>query len=356
MVSWRIGRRLGAYHKMTLILSRGRAHALRHISFRTFSAFQRISVCLHFTTDRQSLDGQRMGTDWRKAASGPASHMVLSDHWKSGLLSQAIAWAGLPADRGRASIRPEEHLGRCQAREIARKRLVSRSSKGFSQSTGAINAGPAYGFVRSLAVASVLSLTVIAVPANAQIPPYNDYAKAPTYYFDKANAGNAEAQFLLGLALEELGATAQAQWGSAESWIAKAAAAGIPEAQLRYGQIKLAAGDVASAKLLLVDAAASGVPEAQFNLGALAERSGDAKDARRWYWQAARQGYAPAQFNLALSLINLGGEAALTDALSWLILAAENDTPNAAAARDQVKAASNSAAITIAEKRASARR
>ncbi len=355
-VSWRIGRRLDAYKKMTRILSRGRAHALRHIRFRTISAFQRISVCLFTPTDRQSLDGQGMGTDWRKAASGSASRMVLSNHRKSGLLSPATAWAGLSADRGRAGIGSEEYVGRDKTCASLGTLNGTSSCAGISQSAGAINIGPAYRFVRSVTVASVLSLTVIAVPANAQIAPYNDYAKAPTYYFDKANAGNAEAQFLLGLALEELGATAQAQWGSAESWIAKAAAAGIPEAQLRYGQIKLAAGDVASAKRLLVDAAASGVPEAQFNLGALAERSGEAKDARRWYWQAARHGYAPAQFNLALSLINLGGEAALTDALSWLILAAENDTPNAAAAHDQVKAALDSAAITIAEKRASARR
>ena len=297
-----------------------------------------------------------MGTYWQKVASGSVSRMVLSNHRKSGLLSPAAAWPGLPADRGRASVRPEEYVGRCEVRENARKRRESRPSKGFSQSTGAINAGSLYRFVRFVAVASVLSLTVIAVPANAQIAPYNDYAKAPTYYFDKANAGNAEAQFLLGLALEELGATAQARWGPAQGWIVKAAAAGIPEAQLRYGQIKLAAGDVASAKRLLVDAAASGVPEAYFNLGAMAEQSGGAKDARRWYWQAARRGYAPAQFNLALSLINLGGEAALTDALSWLILAAQDDAPNAAAARDQLKAALNSSAIAIAEKRAGARR
>lgn len=355
-VSWRIGRRLGAYQKMTLILSRGRAHALRRIRFRTISAFERISVCLFTPTDRQSLDSQGMGTDWRKALSGPASRMVLSDHRQSGLLSPAAAWAGLPTDRRRASIRSEEHVGRCEARTIAKKRSGTSSRTGFGQSTKAIDAGPAYRFVRSVIVAGFLGLAIAAVPANAQIAPFDDYSKAPVYYFDKANAGNAEAQFLLGLALEELGPESQARWGTAESWIAKAAAAGVPEAQLRYSQIKLAAGDADSAKRLLADAAASGVPEAQFNLGALSEQAGDAKGARRWYWQAARQSYGPAQFNLALSLINLGGEAALTDALSWLILAAENAAPNADAARDQVKAALDADAIKTAEKRAAARR
>ena len=355
-VSWRIGRRLGAYQMMTFILFRGRAHALRRIRFRTISAFQRISVCLFAPTDRQSLDGQGMGTDWRKAASGSAGHMVLSNHRRSGLLSRATAWAGLRTDRRRPSIRSEEHVGRGKTGASFGTRNGTSPCSGISQSTRAFNVRPAYWAIRSVAVAGVLGLAIAAVPANAQIAPFDDYSKAPVYYFDKANAGNAEAQFLLGLALEELGPTSQARWGTAESWIAKAAAAGVPEAQLRYSQIKLAAGDADSAKRLLAAAAASGVPEAQFNLGALAEQAGDTKGARRWYWQAARQSCGPAQFNLALSLIGLGGEAALTDALSWLILAAENAAPNAEAARDQVKAALDADAIMTAEKRASARR
>ena len=355
-VSWRIGRRLGAYQMMTFILFRGRAHALRRIRFRTISAFQRISVCLLAPTDGQSLDGKGMGTDWRKAASGPFSRMVLSDHRQTGLLSQAIAWSGLPTNRRWAGIRAEEHVGGRKTRTNARKRCGTSFCTGFSQSSDALNAGPAYRPIRSLVLAGFLGLAIAAVPAKAQIAPFDNYSKAPVYYFDKANAGNAEAQFLLGLALEELGPASEARWGTAESWIAKAAAAGIPEAQLRYSQIKLAAGDAASAKRLLTDAAESGLPEAQFNLGALADQAGDAKGARRWYWQAARQSYGPAQFNLALSLINLGGEAALTDALSWLILAAENAAPNADAARDQVKAALNTDAIKTAEKRADARR
>jgi TPR repeat protein len=194
------------------------------------------------------------------------------------------------------------------------------------------------------------------VPAAAQIAPFDDYSHAPAYYHDKAKAGNADAQFLLGLALEKLGPAAESRWGAAESWIAEAAAAGLPEAQLRLGQIRLAAGDAASARQNLEAAAAAGIPEAQFNLGALAEQSGRPADARRSYRQAARQGYAPAQFNLALSLIEVGGEAALTDALSWLILAAEQGAASAAAARDQVKAVLNKGAITAAEKRADARR
>lgn len=194
------------------------------------------------------------------------------------------------------------------------------------------------------------------MPATAQIAPYDNYSRAPAYYFDKAQAGNANAQFLLGLALEQLGPDAEARWGSAETWISKAAVAGVPEAQLRYGQIKLAAGAPLEAKRLLIAAAASGIPEAQFNLGALEAQTGAAKAARRWYWQAARQGYAPAQFNLALLLIETGGEASLTDALSWLILAAENGAENAAAARDQVKSALNASAVATAEQRANARR
>lgn len=354
-ISWRIGRRLGAYYKMILIISRGSAHALRSSRFRTISAFQRVSICLRFTTNGQSLDIWGMGTDWRETPGRSARRLVLSDHRKSGLLSRAAAWAGLPTDRRWPPIGPKDYVVRSETFRNEESGRRTDYCAEVSQGSEVISSGTAYT-LRFLAVAASLGLSLMAAPAPAQVAPFDDYSKAPSHYFNKANAGNADAQFLLGLALEKLGPAAETRWGAAENWIAKAASAGSPEAQLRYSQIKLAAGNVISAKRLLMDAASSGVPEAQFNLGALAEKSKDAKGARHWYWQAARQNYGPAQYNLALSLINLGGEAALTDALSWLILAAENAALNADAAQDQVKAVLNADAIKTAEKWAAARR
>lgn len=140
----------------------------------------------------------------------------------------------------------------------------------------------------------------------------------------------------MGLALEKLGPSAEARWGPARSWIAKAAAAGQAEAQLRLAQIDLAAGDMASARANLEAAAAAGLPAAQFNLGRLAEDDGEAETARRQYQAAARQGHGAARFNLALLLLNSDDPDSAVEALAWLILAAETGAPNAAAARDHL--------------------
>lgn len=341
---------------MTLFLSGGRAHALRRICNSSSSTACRLLSRPPSATNGQSLDGAGVGADRRKATGQSPSRLVLTDNWKGGLLSRAFARAGLSIDRRRSCFKPAEYGFARKTKSYARQGGRARAFTEFGESHRAVDAGTTHRFVLSLTIIGFLGFATAAFPATAQIAPFDDYSQAPAYYFDKANAGNAEAQFLLGLALEKLGREAQTRWGSAESWIAKAAAAGIPEAQLRYSQIKLKARNSEAATRLLQDAAASGVPEAQFNLGALAEQAGEAKAARRWYWQAARQGYGPARFNLALSLIQLGGEPALTDALSWLILAAENEAPNAGLARDQVKAALDASAIATAEKRANARR
>lgn len=171
-----------------------------------------------------------------------------------------------------------------------------------------------------------------ASPAVAQIAPYDDFKHTPRHYAAKARAGDAYAQLYLGLALEALGPEAEKRWGKARDWIERAAAQDLPEAQLRLAQIMLAEGDGASALPLLDAAAESGSTAAQFNRASLAQEAGDAALAGRWYEAAARQGHGPAQFNLALLLF----ANAPAEALAWLTLAAETDTPNAAAARNQV--------------------
>lgn len=336
---------------MTLSIFRGRVYAYRLTNGLNARTLWHRFSCLHPTGTGQPLDCAGLGFYRQKAASKPARNLVLSNHWQSRLLHRTLAEPGLSLDRRRSCRQPTEYGcrprsgGGAQPQHYTERRTKTRANETPSWRNRAVSL-----------ITAIIAVAVYAPLATAQIAPYDNYSKAPSYYYDKAQAGNAEAQFLLGIAIEQLGREAEPRWGKAEDWIKKSATAGVPEAQLRLGQIHLAAGALTEAKPLLLAAAQSGIPEAQFNLGALAEEAGDGKAARRWYWQAARQGYASAQFNLALSLIKTGEEAAITDALSWLILAAENGATNAATARDQVKTALDASAIATAEKRAAARR
>ncbi len=145
--------------------------------------------------------------------------------------------------------------------------------------------------------------------------------------------------FYLGLAIEALGPDAARRWGAPDAWIAEAASAGLPEAQYRLAQIALARGDRALAIRQLDLAAAAGLADAQFNRARLASGEGDMATARRLYTDAARQGHGLARFNLALALLNGDAKAAPVEALAWLMLAAEQDVANAAAAARQLAAA-----------------
>lgn len=171
---------------------------------------------------------------------------------------------------------------------------------------------------------------------DAQIAPYDDFRHTPRHYAPAAEAGDPQAMLYLGLALEALGPDAASRWGDARSWIAKAADAGLPEAQLRLAQIALAEGDRMAAARRLDAAATAGLPEAQFNRALVAAEDGDAALARRWYEAAAGQGFAPARFNLAF--LYLDAERPV-DALAMLILAAEGGVDDAAPARDALSAA-----------------
>ena len=137
-------------------------------------------------------------------------------------------------------------------------------------------------------------------------------------------------------------------------WIERAAKAGLPEARLRLAQLELAGGDRLAATANLEAAAEAGFVEAQFDRAKLATEDDDAPTARRWYAAAAHQGHGPSQFNLALLLLDEGRADAPTEALAWLILAAEAETANATAARDQVASAldadSRTKAAALAER------
>jgi len=169
--------------------------------------------------------------------------------------------------------------------------------------------------------------------------PYDDFSHTPRHYAPRAAAGDPQAQFYLGLALEALGPEAEARWGKAADWIRRAADGGLPDANLRLAQIELAGGDRQAALDRLDLAAAAGLPEAQFNRARLAEEDGDGESAERWYLAAARQGHGPSRYNLALLLIEENRPDGPTEALAWLTLAAEDGVPDAAPAYEALAGA-----------------
>ena len=123
-----------------------------------------------------------------------------------------------------------------------------------------------------------------------------NYDKALRWYYDAAKSGDAEAQFRLGLVLED-GSLTKQDLKAAISWYGRAAEAGHALGQYKFG-------------LAL-----------QFGNGIAL----DLRTAREWYEAAGKQGIARASFNLALmQRTGEGGEKDLSAAASSFEAAARN--------------------------------
>lgn len=119
------------------------------------------------------------------------------------------------------------------------------------------------------------------------------YGQALRWYFEAAEQGNPQAQFLLGLKYET-GTDVARDFVAAADWYERAARQGYAEAQFKLA--------------ILV----------QHGQG----RAADAAAAEHWYRESAQQGYAPAQYNLAVMLLNAArSDAERVDALVWLVKA-----------------------------------
>ncbi len=131
------------------------------------------------------------------------------------------------------------------------------------------------------------------VPAFAQSGPPDGYAETLRWYHQRAEAGDARAQFLLGVKYET-GTDVRKDTQLAANWFEKAARQGLSDAQFKY---------------------------------ALALQNGrgrpvDPERAREWYTAAAAQGFAPAQFNLGVMLLNgARTEDAAVAAVAWIMRA-----------------------------------
>lgn len=161
--------------------------------------------------------------------------------------------------------------------------------------------------------------------AVAKVPAVTKATAAPRLE-QLANAGDPQAQMLLGL--QEIGTDST----DAAKWLGAAAQQGIPVAQYRiatlYAQGRGVPADAAKAFHWYAAAAKGGNRKAMSNLALdYAQGSGTAKDPQQaalWFSKAAALGLVDAQFDLAvLYERGLGVPQSLIDAYRWYLVAAK---------------------------------
>ncbi len=179
--------------------------------------------------------------------------------------------------------------------------------------------------VRAMVALSSVWLMFGVASAQADDVPVT-YGEAMAWYGQAAEAGNAEAQFLLGYAMET-GVEAVARPGQARTWYRAAAEQDHRRAQVRLA-LMLAESrggdkDSAEARAWLRKAAEAGEVDAQSLLGFLlvAEQPVDIVAAYRWFRLASEAEDAAATGNLAalVDTMTQDEQAAAEAALqSWL--------------------------------------
>jgi hypothetical protein len=164
-----------------------------------------------------------------------------------------------------------------------------------------------------------------------------DYAKAAKLFRKAAEAGNASAQFELGLIYDDGQGVAQ-DYKQAMAWYEKAAAQGNAPAQYNlgvlYGQGHGVAQDPKQAASWYEKAAAQGFAPAQAALGSLYDDGQgveqDYKKALELYEKAAKQGFTKVQVNLGILYVEGQGTAQdNVEAYKWWALARENGSDDA---------------------------
>ncbi|MDP6603774.1 MAG: tetratricopeptide repeat protein [Rhodospirillales bacterium] len=177
------------------------------------------------------------------------------------------------------------------------------------------------------------AVLVAAAPAlAAEVPVPGNYGDAMRWYERAAERGSAQAQFYLGLMLEN-GVRGEPDAKAAAGWYLKAADQGHVEAQSRIAEMYYAGRGVAPAPIealrWFAAAAEGGWPSAQYNLALMYERgigaAADASRAVRWYERAVESGIDAARRQLSY-LHAVGGPGLEPDpirALMWLDIAAE---------------------------------
>jgi S1-C subfamily serine protease len=143
----------------------------------------------------------------------------------------------------------------------------------------------------------------------------------------KAESGDAEAQFALGL-MYDLGVDVPKNYAESGKWYLKAAEQGLAEAQFKLGV-------------------------RYFEYGKTAREN--YTSAFTWFYKAANQGVTEAQFNVALMYqLGRGVPTNKVEAYKWFNIASAQGFPKATAARDILGGELSRLQIVEAEKRASA--
>ncbi len=174
-------------------------------------------------------------------------------------------------------------------------------------------------------IATLMGISTVAV---AEVPVPQNFGQAMSWYERAAEAGNAEAQFYLGVMYET--GVRGSDMAIAAKWYRKAAEQGHVEAQTRLGilyyQGRGVPADLAEAARWYAKAAEGGSPRAQYNLALMYERGqgvpANAAMAASLYDKASDGGIAQARLNLGS--LYARGDGVKRDpqrALMWLTMA-----------------------------------
>jgi len=201
-----------------------------------------------------------------------------------------------------------------------------------------------------LAVLAIVVQVLGQLPARAQenhrtaVPVPGTYTETLSWYRRAAQAGDPEAQFLLGNILER-GLKGPADPKAAAKWYRRAADQGHAKAEFRIAEMYYKGGtlprDLGEAAKWMAKAADAGIAEAQYNMGLMTERGqGVARDyakAALWYWKAGHQGLAAAQLQLGVAFASGKGVGRdPVEALKWFDLAAKGGQPVPKSFRDTI--------------------
>jgi TPR repeat protein len=152
-----------------------------------------------------------------------------------------------------------------------------------------------------------------------------DYNQAVQWYLKAAEQGVPAAQYNLGVIYAN-GQGVPANPPEAAKWFLKAAQQGIPNAVIGLGNVYYEAEggfrNYTEAEKWYRQAAESGVASAAFQLGVMYDLGQgvkqDYQQAIQWYQKAADQGYAPAMANLGILYYNgQGVKRDMVQALAW---------------------------------------
>ena len=198
-----------------------------------------------------------------------------------------------------------------------------------------------------IALVSVAALIVL--PLSGCVTTGTTAPKAIESLTQKADNGDADAQYRLGLRYTN-GSGVEQNYQTATAWFDKAADANHAGAQymaaVNYSTGRGAAENRSKAVRLYTKAANQGHARSQYQLAtAYANGLGTEKDlawAARLYGKSARQGHASAMFSLGVFwATGRGLPADSVRGLSWIELAVSNGDKQAPAVRDKLAARMN---------------